>query len=130
MAFRHGPSMSLVSRFSLTKDAYTLEDYVQMAQSRQQLPEQLQILMGYFEAKNPHIYEEVQDSEDQSCDGSEENDLHTASAPERHVFVILNMAKNVAQLFCRWRIAFLQKRLDKLVDSLYNLESNFAGSFV
>lgn len=35
----HGPSMSLMSKFSLAKDAYTLEDYVQMAQSRQQLPE-------------------------------------------------------------------------------------------
>lgn len=86
--------------------------------------------MEYIEAnKNQHIYHEDNNSS-RSCGTSGENDLHSASAPERHIFVILNMAKNMAKLFSEWRIAYLKRRLDNLVESLVSLQSNFKGSFI
>ena len=85
--------------------------------------------MEYIEANNQHIYEEDDQSE-RSCGTSEENDLHSASAPERHIFVILNMAKNMAKLFTEWRIAYLRRRLENLVESLVSLQSNCQGSFI
>lgn len=85
--------------------------------------------MEYIEANNQHIYEDYGESE-RSCGTSEENDLHTASAPERHIFVILNMAKNMAKLFSEWRVAYLKRRLDNLVESLVSLKSNYQDSYI
>lgn len=72
----HGPNFSILSKLSVTKDNYSVEDYIQLAQQPQHVPESFLPLLDYLQSLQASSDDEASHS------SSEDNDL-AASTPQR-----------------------------------------------